>query len=73
MQQRILPFCAAVAGAFCAVVLLATPALAEERIERFDAGRARWLRVRYVRGMAKDASPAHGLRLTAGVLLTRLR
>lgn len=39
----------------------------------FDAGRARWLRVRYVRGMAEDASPAHGLRLTAGVLLTRLR
>ena len=37
----------------------------------FDAGHARWLRVRYVRGMAEDASPAHGLRIAAGVLLTR--
>lgn len=39
----------------------------------FDAGRARWLRVRYVRGMAEDASPTHGLRISAGVLLTRRR
>jgi surfeit locus 1 family protein len=39
----------------------------------FDAGRARWLRVRYIRGMAEDASPAHGLRISAGVLLTHRR
>ncbi|HEX2168544.1 MAG TPA: SURF1 family protein [Longimicrobiales bacterium] len=36
----------------------------------FDLGRARWLRVRYIRGMAEDASPAHGLRISAGLLLT---
>jgi surfeit locus 1 family protein len=39
----------------------------------FDLGRARWLRVRYVRGMTDDASPEHGLRVSAGILLTRSR
>jgi surfeit locus 1 family protein len=36
----------------------------------FDLGRERWLRVRYVRGMAADAAPAHGLRVSAGLILT---
>jgi hypothetical protein len=35
----------------------------------FDIGRARWLRVRYVRGFDDDASPAHGLRVTGGIRL----
>ena len=37
----------------------------------FDLGRTRWLRVRYVRGLEDAASPAHGLRVSAGILLTR--
>ena len=37
----------------------------------FDIGRTRWLRVRYVRGLESVASPAHGLRVSAGMLLTR--
>ena len=39
----------------------------------FDVGRARWLRVRYIRGMAADASPAHGLRISAGIQLSGSR
>jgi surfeit locus 1 family protein len=34
----------------------------------FDVGRARWLNVRYIRGL-RDLSPLYGLRITAGVLL----
>jgi hypothetical protein len=36
-----------------------------------DLGRDRWLRARYVRGLADDASPAHGLLVSAGILLAR--
>ena len=35
----------------------------------FDIGRSRWLRVRYVRGLAKKASPAHGFQIGAGITL----
>ena len=37
----------------------------------FDIGRTRWLRVRYIRGLESRASPAHGLRVSAGMLLER--
>ncbi|MBR9989448.1 MAG: SURF1 family protein [Gemmatimonadetes bacterium] len=37
----------------------------------FDLGRERWVRVRYVRGMAPAASPAHGVLVSAGLLLAR--
>ncbi|MGH7448779.1 MAG: SURF1 family protein, partial [Longimicrobiales bacterium] len=37
----------------------------------FDIGGDRWLRVRYVRGLHVKASPGHGLRVSAGILLTR--
>lgn len=37
----------------------------------FDLGRTHWLRVRYIHGFADDASPAHGLRVSALMLLTR--
>lgn len=37
----------------------------------FDLGRTRWLHVRYIRGFDDDASPTHGLRVSAGMLLTR--
>lgn len=36
-----------------------------------DVGSARWLRLRYVHGLSADAAPAHGLRISAGVLLSR--
>jgi surfeit locus 1 family protein len=39
----------------------------------FDLGRAHWVSVRYIRGMADNASPDHGLRVSAGFLLTRSR
>jgi surfeit locus 1 family protein len=39
----------------------------------FDFGSARWMRVRYIRGMTDEASPAHGLRVSAGMRVTRSR
>lgn len=39
----------------------------------FDVGGGRWLRVRYIRGMAREASPQHGLSVSAGVQLTGVR
>lgn len=36
----------------------------------FDIGSARWLRVRYVHGLTDEAAPAHGLRISAGVVLS---
>jgi surfeit locus 1 family protein len=39
----------------------------------FDIGRTRWLRVRYVRGFDDEASPGHGLRVTGGILMYRVR
>jgi hypothetical protein len=35
----------------------------------FDLGGERWLRVRYIRGLADDAAPAHGLVLGAGITI----
>lgn len=36
-----------------------------------DIGRARWLSVRYIHGLAEEAAPAHGLRIAAGLMLGR--
>src|SRR5690606_26331848 len=33
----------------------------------FDIGRGHWRRVRYIVGMAEDASPGHGIQLGAGI------